>query len=225
MLGISGAGVNLNNQSGHRVMTRYPRIARSTAPNFVSTSTSQASADHPSSASAQFQDGFKKSPSFSDLGKASAGVYYKPSPTDAEENAPTQESARAEEAGADTESKSAAETAQEEECQTCKERRYQDGSDDPGVSFKVPGKIAKSVAASAIRAHEREHVTRNAAEAQREDREVISSSVVLHTGICPECGELYYSGGTTRTVTAAAYSNTMDSAADFHGRRVLDLNV
>ena len=156
MLGISGAGVNLNNQSGHRVMTRYPRIARSTAPNFVSTSTSQASADHPSSASAQFQDGFKKSPSFSDLGKASAGVYYKPSPTDAEENAPTQESARAEEAGA-----------------------------DPGVSFKVPGKIAKSVAASAIRAHEREHVTRNAAEAQREDREVISSSVVLHTGICP----------------------------------------
>lgn len=27
------------------------------------------------------------------------------------------------------------------ECQTCKNRRYQDGSDDPGVSFKTAGKI------------------------------------------------------------------------------------
>ena len=33
-------------------------------------------------------------------------------------------------------SKSAQEIMAEAECQTCKERKYQDGSDDPGVSFK-----------------------------------------------------------------------------------------
>ena len=30
---------------------------------------------------------------------------------------------------------------EEGECQTCKERKYQDGSDDAGVSFKTPTKI------------------------------------------------------------------------------------
>ena len=29
------------------------------------------------------------------------------------------------------------------ECQTCQERKYQDGSDDPGVSFKAPGSGTK----------------------------------------------------------------------------------
>ena len=48
-----------------------------------------------------------------------------------------------------------------------------------------------------------EHVYREQAKAQREDREVVSQSVTYHTAICPECGKAYVSGGTTRTVTAA----------------------
>jgi hypothetical protein len=87
------------------------------------------------------------------------------------------------------------------ECQTCKNRRYQDGSDDPGVSFKTPGKIDPSAAQSVVRGHEYEHVFRERSKALREGREVVSQSVVLHTGICPECGRAYISGGTTRTVT------------------------
>lgn len=87
------------------------------------------------------------------------------------------------------------------ECQTCKNRSYQDGSNDPGVSFKSPTKMSPDQAATAVLGHEMEHVTRNQAEAKAEGREVISQSVVLHTGICPECGRTYIAGGETRTVT------------------------
>ena len=103
-------------------------------------------------------------------------------------------------------SKSAQEVMEEGECQTCKERKYQDGSDDPGVSFKTPTNVAPELAASAVRGHENEHVVREQAKAQREDRKVVSQSVTYHTAICPECGKVYVSGGTTRTVTRAADS-------------------
>ena len=93
--------------------------------------------------------------------------------------------------------------AEEGECQTCKERKYQDGSDDAGVSFKTPTRIAPEQAASAVRGHEMEHVVRERAAADREDRRVVSQSVTMHTAICPECGTVYVSGGTTRTTTAA----------------------
>ena len=99
--------------------------------------------------------------------------------------------------------KSPQEVMEEGECQTCKERKYQDGSDDPGVSFKTPTNVAPEQAASAIRGHENEHVVREQAKAQREDRKVVSQSVSYHTDICPECGKAYMSGGTTRTVTKA----------------------
>lgn len=89
----------------------------------------------------------------------------------------------------------------EGECQTCKNRTYQDGSDDPGVSFKTPTKISPEKAASMVRAHEMEHVVRNQQEAMRENRKVVSQSVTYHNAICPECGRTYVSGGTTRTVT------------------------
>ena len=59
------------------------------------------------------------------------------------------------------------------------------------------------MAASAVRGHEMEHVVREQAKAQREDRKVVSQSVTYRTAICPECGKSYVSGGTTRTVTAA----------------------
>ena len=105
--------------------------------------------------------------------------------------------------GQEEDSKSPQETMEESECQTCKNRKYQDGSDDPGVSFKTATNIAPEQAAAAVRGHEQEHVVREQAKAQREDRKVVSQSVTIHTEICPECGDVYVSGGTTRTTTKA----------------------
>ena len=99
--------------------------------------------------------------------------------------------------------KSPQEVMEDAECQTCKNRKYQDGSDDPGVSFKTATNVAPEQAASAVRGHEQEHVVREQAKAQREDRKVVNQSVTIHTAICPECGDVYVSGGTTRTTTKA----------------------
>lgn len=98
------------------------------------------------------------------------------------------------------------------ECQTCKERKYQDGSDDPGVSFKTPAHIGPDQAAATVRGHEMEHVVREQAKAEGNDRKVVSQTVTLHNEICPECGRVYVSGGTTRTVTAAE-SQDIDTEA------------
>lgn len=87
------------------------------------------------------------------------------------------------------------------ECQTCKNRKYQDESDDPGVSFKSASKVAKGAAGAAVRGHEQEHVVRERAKAEREGREVMAQSVVIKTAICPECGDSYVAGGETTTVT------------------------
>ena len=99
--------------------------------------------------------------------------------------------------------KSAAEVMAEAECQTCKERKYQDGSNDPGVSFKTPTNLTPEEAATAVRRHEMEHVVREQAKANREDRKVVQQTVTLHTEICPECGDTYIAGGVTRTLTKA----------------------
>ena len=93
--------------------------------------------------------------------------------------------------------------AEDGRCKTCEERKYQDGSNDAGVSFKTPTKIDPSQVASAVRGHEMEHVYREQAKAQREGRKVVSQTVTLHNAICPECGKVYISGGTTRTSTMA----------------------
>ena len=94
----------------------------------------------------------------------------------------------------------AEESEEDQECQTCEKRKYQDGSADPGVSFKTPGHIDPKQSAATVRGHEMEHVVNNRAKAARENREIISQSVTLNTAICPECGTVYTSGGTTRTV-------------------------
>lgn len=99
------------------------------------------------------------------------------------------------------------------ECETCKRRQYQDGSDDPGVSFKTPTHISPDQAGNAVRSHEQEHVSREQAKAEREGRKVISQSVSIHTAVCPECGRVYVSGGTTRTVTAKDDSGDDDEKA------------
>ena len=96
------------------------------------------------------------------------------------------------------------EVMEDSECKTCAERKYQDGSDDPGVSFKTAAHIAPEQAAAKVRSHEYEHVSREQAKARREDRKVVSQSVTIHTSICPECGKAYVSGGVTNTVTKGA---------------------
>lgn len=103
--------------------------------------------------------------------------------------------------------KSAREVFEDGECQTCENRKYQDGSDDPGVSFKTATKLSPEEAATAVRGHEMEHVTREQAKASREDRQVVSQSVTIKTAICPECGTVYTAGGTTRTVTKGTAEN------------------
>jgi hypothetical protein len=88
------------------------------------------------------------------------------------------------------------------ECETCKERTYQDRSNDPNVSFKAPGHISPQSAGEVVRAHEQEHVANQQASALRDGRRVISQSVRIFSSVCPECGKVYVSGGETRTVTA-----------------------
>lgn len=100
------------------------------------------------------------------------------------------------------------------ECETCKNRKYQDESDDPGVSFKSASKVAKGAAGAAVRSHEQEHVVRERAKAEREGREVVSQSVVIKTAICPECGDSYVAGGETTTVTRSKPETETDVKTD-----------
>lgn len=85
------------------------------------------------------------------------------------------------------------------ECQTCKERKYQDGSDE-NVSFKSAAHISPQAAGNAVRAHEGEHVANAYSKAAKNNGEVLRASVTIKTAICPECGTTYVSGGTTDTV-------------------------
>ena len=98
-----------------------------------------------------------------------------------------------------------------EECQTCKNRKYVDRSDDSSVSFQSPAHISPGQAASVVMSHEREHVTNEQAKAERDDRKVISQTVTLSMSTCPECGRMYVSGGVTRTLTAK--DNSGETAA------------
>ena len=104
------------------------------------------------------------------------------------------------------------------ECQTCKNRKYVDGSNDPSVSFQTPTHISPQTALSAVAAHEGEHVRNEQAKAGQEGRKVISQSVSIHTSICPECGRVYVSGGETRTTTVPDDKQDMqDMQDDEHG--------
>ncbi len=87
------------------------------------------------------------------------------------------------------------------ECQTCAERKYQDGSDEM-VSFKSAQHIDPDAAAARVRGHEQEHVVNAYKEAAEDGGKVLSCNVSIHTAICPECGRVYVSGGTTSTKIA-----------------------
>jgi len=84
------------------------------------------------------------------------------------------------------------------ECQTCKNRKYKDGSDEM-VSFKSAAHISPTQAPTAVRAHEMEHVSNAYNKASQEGGKVIRASVTIKTAICPECGRAYVAGGVTNT--------------------------
>lgn len=84
------------------------------------------------------------------------------------------------------------------ECQTCKNRKYKDGSDEM-VSFKSPAHLSPQAAPAAVRSHEQEHVTNAYSKASQNNGKVLSSTVSIHMAVCPECGRSYVSGGTTHT--------------------------
>lgn len=88
--------------------------------------------------------------------------------------------------------------AEDGKCETCANRKYQDGSDEM-VSFKSATHISPEAAATAVRAHEGEHVSNAYDKAAKNDGEVLNASVAIHTSVCPECGRTYVSGGTTTT--------------------------
>lgn len=85
-----------------------------------------------------------------------------------------------------------------EECETCKNRKYKDGSDEM-VSYKSATHISPEAAAGAVRAHEQEHVANAYKKEASGNAKVLQASVSIQTAICPECGRSYVAGGTTST--------------------------
>lgn len=84
------------------------------------------------------------------------------------------------------------------ECETCKHRKYQDGSDEM-VSFKSAQHIDPAAAGARVRGHEAEHVSNAYKDAAQNNGKVLQASVSIKTAVCPECGRVYVSGGTTAT--------------------------
>ena len=123
--------------------------------------------------------------SFSGVSKAPATESPSVSPLSAEKSDEQSRTGKAEKKG---------------ECQTCKERKYVDGSDEGNVSFKAPGHIAPEASAGVVMSHEKEHVANAKREGNKPGNELISATVSLKTAICPECGRSYVAGGTTRTL-------------------------
>jgi hypothetical protein len=95
----------------------------------------------------------------------------------------------------------AAQGAAVKECETCRNRQYQDRSDDPTVSFQTPTRVSREGAYEAVVSHENEHVRHEQARAQATGRKVVYQRVSVHTSVCPECGRVYVSGGETVTAT------------------------
>ena len=112
------------------------------------------------------------------------------------------------------------------ECQTCAERKYQDGSDEM-VSFKSAQHIDPAAAAARVRGHEQEHVVNAYKEAEQDGGKVLSCNVAIHTAICPECGRTYVSGGTTTTKIAHPVENHSfkNRMKDMAGNLARGLNV
>ena len=87
------------------------------------------------------------------------------------------------------------------QCEKCRSRRYQDGSNDSRVSFQMPTVMDPVKAKTKVMSHEMEHVRNEQHKAKRENKIVVSQSVRIMTDRCEECGQSYVKGGFTRTIT------------------------
>ncbi len=112
------------------------------------------------------------------------------------------------------------------ECQTCKNRKYVDGSNEPDVSFKTPGNISPEQSYAKVSAHEREHVSNAIAKGSKPGAKLISANVTLKMGVCPECGRTYVAGGVTNTQIKYNESNPYDrSRKSLEGDALVGANL
>ncbi|MGE5633565.1 MAG: hypothetical protein ACM3TR_21100 [Caulobacteraceae bacterium] len=117
------------------------------------------------------------------------------------------------------------------ECSTCRNRKYVDGSSDPGVSFKAPAHVSPESSGTAVMAHEQEHVSREGSKAKSEARVVVAQSVQIYTDVCPECGRVYTSGGKTTTTTKSEsgksdyFMNNMKKFFENHYGKYIDMRL
>lgn len=103
------------------------------------------------------------------------------------------------------------------ECQTCKNRKYVDGSNEADVSFKAPGHIAPGQSYAKVMSHEQEHVANARQKASDNGARLLSATVSLKMGVCPECGRTYVAGGTTNTRIEYSEENPYD-----RGRKTIE---
>lgn len=103
------------------------------------------------------------------------------------------------------------------ECQTCKNRKYVDGSNESDVSFKAPGHIDPGQSYATVMSHEQEHMSNARQKTSGSDARLVSASVSLKLSVCPECGRTYVAGGTTNTTIAYSESNPYDK-----GRKIIE---
>ena len=87
------------------------------------------------------------------------------------------------------------------QCEKCRSRRYQDGSNDSRVSFQMPTVMDPVKAKTKVMSQEMEHVRSEQHKAKKEDKVVVSQTVRIMTDRCEECGTSYVKGGFTRTIT------------------------
>ncbi|MCR5374385.1 MAG: hypothetical protein K6E39_03310 [Lachnospiraceae bacterium] len=93
------------------------------------------------------------------------------------------------------------------ECETCKNRKYVDGSNESDVSFKAPTHVSPEASAAAVMSHEQEHVSNAIAKGSEEGNELVSVSVSIRYERCPECGRVYAAGGLTHSVMKTSTPN------------------
>ncbi|MCQ2081556.1 MAG: hypothetical protein MJZ11_07845 [Lachnospiraceae bacterium] len=101
------------------------------------------------------------------------------------------------------------------ECETCKNRKYQDGSDEGDVSYKAPTHISPATSTAKAMSHEMEHVANAYSKAANGNGKVLQASVRLKMAVCPECGTSYCAGGETTTkiqYSGDKYSQNQKSA-------------
>lgn len=103
------------------------------------------------------------------------------------------------------------------ECETCKNRKYKDGSDE-NVSFKSATHISPQSSGAAVRAHEGEHVSNAYSKAAEKGGRVLSVGVSIHTAVCPECGRVYTAGGTTTSLISYPKDDPYSKQKDALGK-------